>query len=168
MRRRPAIKLGGQRRFRGAEERLLWRARRLGILVAGTDHDEAIEQQITDVVAARDFPMGSDDNRWSIHRAYQQFPAAVGAGLMRRLADGLEMPFGTEEMLAGVAPIDAGPIAAQALDLNANKRTGEVAATVIGPAMGGRMCRVFVANFAPAERKPGAQARGHARVGEQN
>jgi hypothetical protein len=124
-------------RLRRARERVLANetdlARRLGVLVAAADDGEWVEPQIADVVAAPDFPVGSGDNRWSVHRAYQRFPAAVAAGLVRRLANGLELPFGAEDLVADVATVDEGPIAAAALDLSTNRRIGDAAATLVGP-----------------------------------
>ena len=107
--------------------------RRLYRLLENDEAAESVGQRISDLIAAPDFPANDRDTGWTVHRAFERFPSSVAAGLLRRLAAGLEIPFRGEEMLVGVVAVDDGPVAAVALDPTANRFVGQAAATVVGP-----------------------------------
>jgi hypothetical protein len=107
--------------------------RRLYSLLESEEAAETVGPRIADLIAAPDFPAGDRDTGWTVHRAFERFPSSVAAGLLRRLAAGLEIPFRGEEMLVGVDAEDDGPLAAVALDPTANRFVGQAAATVVGP-----------------------------------
>jgi hypothetical protein len=107
--------------------------RRLYGLLESDEAAETVGQRIADLIAAPDFPANDRDTGWTVHRAFERFPSSVAAGLLRRVAAGLEIPFRGEEMLAGVDAVDDGPVAAVALDPTANRFVGQTAATVVGP-----------------------------------
>jgi hypothetical protein len=119
--------------------------RRLYGLLESDEAAETVGQRIADLIAVQDFPANDRDTGWTVHRAFERFPSSVAAGLVRRLAAGLEIPFRGEEMLAGVDAVDDGPVAALALDPTANRFVGQAAATVIGPGTVGALIDALAA-----------------------
>jgi hypothetical protein len=129
--------------------------RRLYSLLESDEAAETVGQLIADLIAAPDFPADDGDTGWTVHRAFERFPLSVAAGLLCRLAAGLEIPFRGEEMLVGVETVDDGPIAAVALDLTANRFVGQAAATVVGPRTVGALIDAL-ADAAVEARQPSA------------
>jgi hypothetical protein len=106
---------------------------RLGLLLEDRDASPGDEAAIEDAIASRDFPVRDQRAGSALYLAAEHYPDAVGRGLLRRLAAGLELPFRANEYLARVPPVDDGPIAGTALDRNASEAAGIAAARVAGP-----------------------------------
>jgi hypothetical protein len=106
---------------------------RIGMLLHGREVSPEDEAAIEDAVASGDFPVRDQHAGSTLYLAWERYPEVVGRGLLRRLADGLELPFGADEYLAKVSPVDDGPVAGLATDNNAPERPGITAARVAGP-----------------------------------
>ena len=72
-------------------------------------------------------------------------PNKSAQGLLRRLEAGRDLPYRASEMLAAVAPVDDGPIAATATNPDAAAPLAHVAASVIGPRTAGSLINSLLA-----------------------
>lgn len=106
---------------------------RIGWVLASPNPSEADKQQIAPAIDAADFPPRDQNASWQAQRAWERYPEQVAQGLLRRLEAGRDLPYRASEMLAAVAPIDDGPIAATAVNLNAPPPLAHAAASIIGP-----------------------------------
>jgi hypothetical protein len=119
--------------------------RRIGYLLESAMVRPSEGEQIAAAIGAADFPVGDQHAAWSVTRAFERYPEQVAAALTRRLEAGRELPFRAEELVADVAPVDDGPIAAAAIDPGPSTRTGMIAASLVGPRTVGRMIDALVA-----------------------
>jgi hypothetical protein len=106
---------------------------RLGLLLEVQPPSPLDVDQISKIIAAPDFPLRDDGALYSIRRLAEKFPLDVANALKARLSAGLELPFRGEELLTELAPVDDGPIAALAKNLNCSDVIGNIAATLVGP-----------------------------------
>ena len=60
-------------------------------------------------------------------------PGEVASGLVRRLANGLAIPFRSEDLLATVPIVDEGPIATIATNPESPIDVADGAVTIVGP-----------------------------------
>lgn len=74
---------------------------------ASPEQDEIVEQLVGEI----DFSQGQGSGRSSIHDASEKYPAAVARGLLRHVAAGTRIPYGSEELLrdSGIV-LNEGPI----------------------------------------------------------
>ena len=70
-----------------------------------------VKSEIHVLISSPDFPVREQNARWVLSEISKRHLAAVVSGLVRRLANGLAMPFGSEELLASAPIVDEGPIA---------------------------------------------------------
>jgi hypothetical protein len=106
---------------------------RVGLVLATANASEADKEQIIAAIEATDFPARDRNASWQVQRAWERYPEHVAQGLLRRLEAGHDLPYRATEMLATVAPIDDGPIAAMATNLGTAEQLAQVAASVVGP-----------------------------------
>jgi len=112
---------------------------RIGWVLASANPSEADKQQIAAAIEAADFPARDQNASWQVQRAWERYPEQVAQGLLRRLAAGRDLPYRASEMLAAVTPVDDGPIAATATNLDAAAPLAHAAASVIGPRTAGSL-----------------------------
>ena len=112
---------------------------RLGLLLEAQPLSPSAVDQISDIIVAPDFPLRDDGALYGIRRLAERFPLKVASALKARLSAGLELPFGLDELLTELAPVDDGPIAALAKNLNCLDVIGNVAATLVGPKIVGEL-----------------------------
>jgi hypothetical protein len=117
---------------------------RLSLLLEGRDATPGDEAAIEEAIASRDFPARDQHAGSTIYLASERYPAAVGRAVLRRLADGLELPFSADEYLARVPPVDEGPVVAIALDRNTEEAAGIAASRVAGPKAASAMLDALV------------------------
>jgi hypothetical protein len=91
------------------------------------------EERITALLGKVDIEH-EDNLGHAIARAYPEFPAAIAAGLMARIAADLSLPYRTGEYLRDVPLVDSGPVAEAALDPSTPVPRLNAAAAVVGPA----------------------------------
>jgi hypothetical protein len=107
---------------------------------SGTDADG---DALADAIASPDFPGGDQNAAAMLHRSFRNYPEPIARGLLRRLEAGLEIPFRTEDLLTDVPSIDDGSIAAAALDPETERKTGYVAARIVGPKTTGTLIEIY-------------------------
>lgn len=76
--------------------------------------------------------MKEQNTRWALAEVIKRRPVAVASGLVRRLASGLAIPFGSEDLLASVPVVDEGPIATIATNPESPNDVAEDAVTIVG------------------------------------
>ena len=113
--------------------------------MASANPSEADKEQITAAVEAADFPARDQNASWQVQRAWERYPEHVARGLLRRLEAGRDLPYRASEMLAAVAPVDDGPIAATAADLGVPVPLAQVATSVVGPRTSGSLIDALLA-----------------------
>lgn len=96
-------------------------------------------ERITQLIQSPDFPIKNDHARVAVENAFKVYPEAVAAGMLQRVAAGLELPFRTYELLENTAPVDDGPIAAAAFNMATSDRRENAAYSVVGPVTVGKM-----------------------------
>jgi hypothetical protein len=107
--------------------------RRAGFILnfaSGTDPDG---DALSNSIASPDFPARDQNAAAMLHRSFRNYQGPIARGLLGRLEAGLEIPFRTEDLLTDVPSIDDGPVAAAALDPETERKTGHVAARIVGP-----------------------------------
>jgi hypothetical protein len=107
----------------------------------GTDADSTA---LADSIASPDFPARDQNAAGMLHRSFRNYPGPIAQGLLRRLEAGLEIPFRTEDLLTDVPSIDDGAIAAGALDPETERKTGHVAARIVGPKTTGSLIDIYL------------------------
>jgi hypothetical protein len=90
-----------------AEKRSDARLYRLMRSPASAELEETVEQLVGEI----NFSQGGTSGRSAIHDASEKYPAAVARGLVRHIAAGTSIPYGSEELLrdSGIV-LDDGPI----------------------------------------------------------
>lgn len=91
------------------------------------------EARMTALLGNADIDFKDMNIEHSIARAYQEFPGAIAAGLMARVAADLPLPYRAGDYLKNAALVDSGPVATAALDPSTPERRLNAAAAVIGP-----------------------------------
>src|SRR5262249_46605288 len=91
------------------------------------------EARITALLGKPDIEFKDMNVDHAIARAYAEFPGAVAAGLMARIAADLPLPYLAADYLKEAQLVDCGPVAEAALDPSTPERRLNAAATVIGP-----------------------------------
>ena len=117
----------------------------LGNLTQHAVDSEDSHARVTTMVASRDFPTRDDRASMILRSAFERFPEAVQAGLLQRIAEGLELSYGAAELLKSAPSVDDGPVASAALDRAATERVARGAFAVIGPKTVGTLIDQFVA-----------------------
>ena len=128
---------GPRERVQRERERLFEREAgplaRIGWVLASANPSEADKQQIAASIEAAEFLARDQNASWQVQRAWERYPEQVARGLLRRLEAGRDLPFRASDMLASVAPVDDGPVAAAATNLGTPAPLAHAAASVIGP-----------------------------------
>lgn len=136
-------------RLRTERQRLNERAtdprERLGAVLLGRERMAADDGPVADAIADPAFDLSTQNAGVTLHQAFATHPAAVAAGLLRRLQSGMTLPFRAEEMLTSIDPIDNGAVAELALNLNSPKTEGHIAATLAGPRTVSRLLDAILA-----------------------
>jgi hypothetical protein len=96
-------------------------------------------ERITQLIQSPNFPVKDDHARVAVENAFKVYPEAVAAGMLQRVAAGLELPFRAYELLENAAPVDDGPIAAAAFNMATPDRRENAAYCVVGPVTVGKM-----------------------------
>jgi hypothetical protein len=107
--------------------------RRLSLLVRLEDETSEIGAKIAEIIKSATFPVKAQHAGQILSDAIARYPVETGAALVDRLANGHEIPFRGEELLANVATIDEGLVAAAATNLDGSKGVAEAAVTIVGP-----------------------------------
>lgn len=107
--------------------------RRLELLSSSEGESAEITAAIETLIGATDFPVKEQNSGWALAEASKRRPAAVASGLVRRLANGLAIPFRSEDLLATVPIVDEGPIATIATNPESPKDVADDAVTIVGP-----------------------------------
>lgn len=89
--------------------------------------------RLTQLIQSVDFPIKDQNARWAIHRAFEIYPRQVALAMLNRITKGLELPYGADEFLKGVAAVDDGPLAAASLNPTTSQQLPLPAFTVLGP-----------------------------------
>jgi NACHT C-terminal Alpha/Beta 2 len=116
---------------------------RLGFLLELPDSDATRDARIIEAIADPTFPVKDHGAGSQIYYARQRAPAAVLAGLQRRVEIGLELPHLSEELLSQLSPVDDGPIARAVLDLDTDRRAFDVRSQLVGPRTVGELLDQF-------------------------
>ncbi len=107
--------------------------RRLEYLARSGAEGDKIAGAIETLISSTDFPMKEQNGRWLLVEISKRWPAAVASGLVRRLANGLAIPFGSVELLTSVPIVDDGPIAAIVTNPESPTDIAGDAVTLVGP-----------------------------------
>ena len=107
--------------------------RRLELLSSSEGESAEITAAIETLIGSTDFPVREQNARWALVEASKRRPAAVASGLVRRLANGLASPFGSEELLASAPIVEEGPIASIATTPEGPNDVADDAVTIGGP-----------------------------------
>lgn len=107
--------------------------RRLELLSNSEGESAEITAAIETLIGSTDFPVREQNARWALVEASKRHSAAVASGLVRRLANGLASPFGSEELLASAPIVDEGPIAIIATNPESPNDVADDAVTIVGP-----------------------------------
>jgi len=118
--------------------------RRAGFILNFGSDTHADGDALSDAIASPDFPARDQHAAGMLHRSFRNYPGPIAQGLLRRLEAGLEIPFRTEDLLADVPSIDDGSIAAAALDPETERKTGHVAARIVGPKTTGSLIDIYL------------------------
>jgi hypothetical protein len=162
-----AVRIGVERRkLIDNEQDPLRRASFIMNFASGTDADG---DALADAIASPDFPARDQNADGMLHRSFRNYPGPIARGLLRRLEAGLEIPFRAEDLLTDVPSIDDGPIAATALDPENERKTGYVAARIVGPKTTGALIENYlglnIAVFTPEGRADRALADRYDAIG---
>ena len=117
----------------------------LGNLTQNASDSEDVRGRIAAIIASPDFPPRDDRANMIMHRTSERFPVAVHDGLLKRIAAGLELPYGAAELLESGPVVDDGPVAAAALDKATPERVARGAFAVIGTKTVGELIDQFLA-----------------------
>jgi hypothetical protein len=90
--------------------------------------------RITTLLGRADLEFKDTNIEHAIANLYREFPGAVAAGLLARIAADLPLPYRAGEYLKDLPPVDNGPVAEAALNPLTPQRRLNAAAAVIGRA----------------------------------
>ncbi len=105
--------------------------RLLGLIVDEKPADA--ETRITQLLSIAEFESKDMNLEHAIVHAYTEYPEAVAAGLVARIAADLRLPYRVGDYLKVAPLLDSGPVAENALDPSTSERRLNAAAAVIGP-----------------------------------
>ena len=135
-----ALRLEAQRRMIEEETNPLVKIYRL---IERNSADDGAH--VAALIRSPDFPINGHDRHVHeyphhvVGKAYDAYPEQVANALLQRIANGLDVPYGTAALLTDVEPIDEGPIVNVALDGKAPKETLRSAYSVLGPTAVGHL-----------------------------
>jgi hypothetical protein len=98
-----------------------------------------VTERITQLIQSPDFPMKDDRAQVALKNAFKAYPGAVEAGMLQRIATGLNLPFRSHEFLKNTPPVDDGPIVDIALNNTTPEHQGNLAWSVMGPVTVGKI-----------------------------
>lgn len=91
------------------------------------------EARITALLRTADIEFKDMNIEHAIAHAYSEFPGAIAAALMARMAVNLPLPYRAGDYLKEASLVDSGPVAEAVLDPSTPERCLNAAAAVIGP-----------------------------------
>lgn len=97
-----------------------------------TCNDPTVAARIEALLCSPNFPMKSDQAARALERAFSSYPGPIATALSRRVASGLELPFGVEQLLRPAPSVDDGPIAAIALNPDTPEHARSAAFALVG------------------------------------
>ena len=95
---------------------------------SNADHGE----HIAALIQNQDFPINRENSHHVIRSAFEVYPEQVAKALLRRIADGLDLPYNATDFLGDVEPVDDGPIADAAFDRRISKANAHAACAILG------------------------------------
>lgn len=104
-------------------------ARALGALI---EMEPVPHDRVVKLLSDPGFDFNADNAGWSLSRAQERAPAAVGEAMTQRLARGLPLPWRPDDFLTTVADQDDGPIAQVVLAEEVDQERQKEAARVVG------------------------------------
>ena len=107
--------------------------RRLELLSRSKDESAENSTAIESLISSTEFRAMEQNTGWALVEASKRRPAAVAAGLVRRLANGHTISFGGEELVALTPIVDEGPIATIATNMESPAKVADAAVTIVGP-----------------------------------
>jgi hypothetical protein len=102
------------------------------------------EDRIASIIQSPEFPVDENRARGAVQTAFSLYPNAVAGAILHRIAHGLAVPYGSEELLGQVFSVDDGPVAAAVLDGAIPVSSLRAACTVVGPITVGRLIDALV------------------------
>lgn len=96
-------------------------------------------ERIQRLLESQDFPIRSDNARAVLEDVQKRYPQETAAAFLTRIERGLDLPFGIEEILELVPPVESGHLVTLARDVNTPEPTARAALALLGPQVVGRM-----------------------------
>ncbi len=113
---------------------------KIHLLLNSGAHTSEIGQKIGALIEKVDFSEKQNNDRWTLHQAYEAYPEAVNSALVKQLEEGRKIPYGSECFLqASGLSIDDGPIVALITQSESEEGVKTAAATIIGPKTAGQL-----------------------------
>jgi len=123
----------------------------------------AVGSEIGSQIEDPKFPGNDQQARWVLAEAFKLYPTEVARGLARRLESGLEIPFGSSELLrATETTVDEGPLTELVLRPETPQRLAVDACGILGPQTVGRLIDAFIGTSAEI-KAPGTRVSEPAR-----
>ena len=148
---------------RAAFERIGNPGYRLHFLLNGGVDGIDIEQEIFGLLADPALDVRANAADHAVHQAYERYPSVVASALVRRIEQGLEIPFGTHLLVQEQHIVtDDESISGMATDTALDEKARRNAASIAGPISIGRLLDALLALDAqaasdPATRRPLAE-----------
>ena len=121
-------------------------------LLKGARNGLAVGSEIGSQIEDAKFPWNDQPARWVLAEAYKSYPEEVAKALVHRLESGLEIPFGSEELLqATETTTDDGPLTELVLRPETPQRLALDACGILGPKTVGRLIDAFIGTKAEIE-----------------
>ena len=112
---------------------------RLALLLRPGLEDRTLETEIEAVIVSPGFPAVHEQSAGIVAQASRLYPQATAQALVRRLEERLELPYRNIELLAGMIPVDEGPISQLVTDPSSSSRVAKQAMKVVGPKIVGTL-----------------------------
>lgn len=91
------------------------------------------EEYLMQLIQSPDFPIKNNQAGIAIEKAFKMYPHAVVTAILQRIATGLQLPYGIDELLENTATIDDGPIVTIAFDKTTPEAIARAAYSILGP-----------------------------------
>lgn len=138
---------GAAKRLRDEQEKLIDGAtvNKIRELLKRARNGQRVGSEIGSQIEDTKFPGNDQQAGWVLAEAYKLYPNEVAKALVRRLESGLEIPFGSEELLlAAESTIDDGPLTELVLGPETTQRLAVDGCGVVGPKTVGRLIGAFI------------------------
>ena len=112
----------------------------LGMILDTNIHNPSVEQKVRECVQNIDFSNSDQHDRWMLSRAYELYPEAIVAGLLRLLEQGEKVPFQVEEIFRkSTVVVDDGPLVDRVVQHTGDGRDVAIVASFVGPKTVGKL-----------------------------